>query len=153
MLCHRLDLERRGARIARPAHRAEPDAAQRRLMDQLIAEIARGGTSPSPLSLISENLTLHPDAIHWLLEQGELVRIGDDYCLAMDVFRDLVRKLIAHVATKEDGVITPGEFKELSGLTRKNAIPFLEYLDSVRITVRKADGRAIRDRPEWVDIS
>ena len=32
--------------------------------------------------------------------------------------------------------LTVGDFKNISGLTRKTAIPFLEYLDRNQITVR-----------------
>ena len=32
--------------------------------------------------------------------------------------------------------LTVGDFKKISGLTRKTAIPFLEYLDRIQITVR-----------------
>ncbi|MBA2603251.1 MAG: SelB C-terminal domain-containing protein, partial [Acidobacteria bacterium] len=36
-----------------------------------------------------------------------------------------------------------GEFKELTGLSRKYAVPLLEYLDSQRVTRRTGEGREI----------
>jgi selenocysteine-specific elongation factor len=36
-----------------------------------------------------------------------------------------------------------GEFKELTGLSRKFAVPLLEYLDAQRITRRVGDDRII----------
>jgi hypothetical protein len=49
-----------------------------------------------------------------------------------------------------DGVLSPQAFKEISGLTRRHAIPFLEFLDRQRITSRTPQGRAARDLPDWV---
>ena len=46
--------------------------------------------------------------------------------------------------------MTPGDFKEISGLSRRHAIPFLEFLDKQRLTVRKGDGRVLRDVPAWI---
>jgi selenocysteine-specific elongation factor len=39
--------------------------------------------------------------------------------------------------------MTPADFKELTGLTRKHAIPLLEWLDRNRITVRVGDDRRL----------
>ena len=38
-------------------------------------------------------------------------------------------------------VLTPQDFKELTGLTRKAAIPLLEWLDKKRLTQRRGDHR------------
>jgi selenocysteine-specific elongation factor len=38
-------------------------------------------------------------------------------------------------------VLTPGDFKDLTGLTRKRAIPLLEWLDKSRLTRRAGEGR------------
>ena len=48
----------------------------------------------------------------------------------------------AHV--ERSGPMSPVDFKELTGLTRKNAIPLLEWLDSKRITRRDGDRRVAR---------
>jgi selenocysteine-specific elongation factor len=36
-----------------------------------------------------------------------------------------------------------GEFKDLTGLTRKHAIPLLEYLDRTRVTRRAGEHRIV----------
>jgi selenocysteine-specific elongation factor len=41
----------------------------------------------------------------------------------------------------EHEVLTPGDFKDLTGLTRKRAIPLLEWLDKSRLTRRAGEGR------------
>jgi selenocysteine-specific elongation factor len=40
--------------------------------------------------------------------------------------------------------ITPIEFKDLLGISRKYAIPMLEYFDSQKITIRVGDKRILR---------
>lgn len=41
----------------------------------------------------------------------------------------------------EEGSLSPGRFKELTGLSRKSAIPLLEFLDTQGITKRSGDTR------------
>ncbi len=45
--------------------------------------------------------------------------------------------------TVDSETFSVGEFKDLFGLTRKLAIPILEWLDSERITVRQGNQRKI----------
>jgi selenocysteine-specific elongation factor len=40
--------------------------------------------------------------------------------------------------------ITPIEFKDLLAISRKYAIPLLEYFDSQRVTIRIGDKRILR---------
>ena len=39
--------------------------------------------------------------------------------------------------------LTPGDFKQITGLSRKSAIPLLEWLDGRRITLRSGDHRVM----------
>ena len=41
----------------------------------------------------------------------------------------------------DEGQLTPARFKELTGLSRKHAIPLLEWLDAQRVTRRAGEGR------------
>jgi len=148
-LCRAAGLERRGDRLAREAHRGEPDPAGRELLDEFVARLADGGTHPPPVEWAMQDLELPPDALSWLVERGEILRVAEDYYVAREPFRALVRALAAHMRRAPDGILTPQAFKEISGLTRRHAIPFLEFLDRQRITSRTPAGRAPRDLPEW----
>ena len=150
-LCATAGLERRGPRLALPDHRPEPPSEQRAVLNRLVAALAEGGTHPPPLEDASRGLDVDPDAVGWLVEQGEIVRITEDYFVAREPFRTLVRAVLAHMGSKEDELMTPGEFKEISGLSRRYAIPFLEYLDRQRITARRPEGRVPREIPGWVN--
>ena len=67
--------------------------------------------------------------------------------MARAPFEALVGRLAAH-AEAGDGYVTTQAFKEISGLTRRHAIPFLEYLDRTRLTSRTPDGRVFKRLPE-----
>ncbi len=138
-------LERRGDRLALPTHDAAPDAPSRAALDRLVAALAAGGAHPPKLSEAARGLDLPPDALAWLVDQGELHRVADDYFVAAAPFEELVGRLRAHAAADADGLVTTQAFKEVSGLTRRHAIPFLEYLDRTRVTIRTPEGRVFRD--------
>jgi selenocysteine-specific elongation factor len=76
-----------------------------------------------------------------LLRENVLVKINEETA----VERTALQKLIDDVRGLKSVSTTLGvrEFKELTGLSRKFAMPLLEYLDSQRITRRLGDGRVI----------
>jgi selenocysteine-specific elongation factor len=55
---------------------------------------------------------------------------------------DELRRQMAAYKSKSKK-IDVAQFKELTGVTRKYAIPLLEYLDRERVTKRVADAREI----------
>ncbi len=74
-----------------------------------------------------------------LVETGEAVQIGPDHYVAAAALRELRDALAAHFAAGPE--LSFGEFRELSGLTRKLGIPLLEYLDQTGVTERVGDAR------------
>jgi len=78
---------------------------------------------------------------HLLVRQGRLVRLKGGVVFHAEALADLRRRVLNFA--KRSGTIDIGEFKALSGTTRKNAIPLLEYLDAERVTQRDGDRRRI----------
>jgi selenocysteine-specific elongation factor len=76
-----------------------------------------------------------------LLRDKVLVKISDDLVFHQSTLQEL-RKQIAAYKTKS-AKIDVGKFKELTGVSRKYAIPLLEYLDRERVTKRVGDERVI----------
>jgi selenocysteine-specific elongation factor len=74
-----------------------------------------------------------------LVKDGVVVVAGEQWFDARAV-AELRRRVIAHYAVKE--ILTIAEFKELSGLGRKQAIPLLELLDREGVSIRRGDDRA-----------
>lgn len=76
-----------------------------------------------------------------LLREGVLVKLGDELIFHRSALEQL-RRLIAAEKSRSSK-IDVGRFKDLIGVTRKHAIPLLEYLDRERITRRLGDVREI----------
>jgi selenocysteine-specific elongation factor len=74
-----------------------------------------------------------------LLREKKLVRIGEDL-----VFHHAaIQTLRAMLAGRKPARFTVGDFKTWTGVSRKYAIPLLEFLDRERITRRDGDARVI----------
>jgi selenocysteine-specific elongation factor len=76
-----------------------------------------------------------------LLKEGTLVKVAEDLIFHASALARL-REVLAH-QKRQSPRINVTRFKELTGLTRKYAIPLLEYLDRERITRREGDERVI----------
>jgi selenocysteine-specific elongation factor len=74
-----------------------------------------------------------------LLRQGLLVRISPD----LIYHREALDKLRQMLASRRGQPFTVPEFKEWTGISRKFAIPLLEYFDKERVTRRLADKRVV----------
>lgn len=81
------------------------------------------------------------DLLHLLAKEGRLVKVKELFFSkeAVDSLQTRVVELL-----KAKGEMSPVDFKEMSGLSRKFAIPLLEYLDSQKVTIRVGDVRRLR---------
>jgi selenocysteine-specific elongation factor len=77
-----------------------------------------------------------------LLREKILVRVTAELIFHRDALAQLRDRLAVFKKTKGERISVPG-FKELTGITRKYAIPLLEYLDRERVTRRAGDERVI----------
>jgi len=84
------------------------------------------------------------DNVALLTRNGNAVRISSDLFYASQVLDGLREKLICHLREKQE--ITPPEFREMTGLSRKFLIPLLEYFDSEKVTIRVGEKRVLRKR-------
>ncbi|MDP6931683.1 MAG: selenocysteine-specific translation elongation factor [Myxococcota bacterium] len=89
----------------------------------------------------SEIVSDEPELLQLLLDGGSLQRVGP-----MVVHRQALTSLEAQVRGffTEQSVLRPIDFKTLTSLTRKHAIPLLEWLDGRGITRREEGGRVLR---------
>ncbi|MGA9352848.1 MAG: selenocysteine-specific translation elongation factor [Terriglobales bacterium] len=76
-----------------------------------------------------------------LLRDRILIKLSDDLVFHHSALTDLRQKIIALKSSTPK--IDVAHFKELLGVTRKYAIPLLEYLDRERVTRRVGDERII----------
>jgi selenocysteine-specific elongation factor len=75
-----------------------------------------------------------------LLREKVLVKVGKD---DLYMHRDVLGKLYAQVRSLQGQLVDVGRFKQLTGLSRKYAIPLLEHLDREHITRKQGDTRLV----------
>ncbi len=131
-----------------PEHKVSLDKGQEEIKKRVLEIYKEGRFSPPSLKKVQEELGLNSgdvdSIIRLLLTQGELVKVKDGlffYKGAIDELRQLVMR---YFEKKEE--MSPRDFKEISGLTRKYSIPLLEYFDKERLTIRIGDVRRLRKR-------
>ena len=103
-----------------------------------------GYAPPSPeqaVEAIGASAAEAEAVVRMLVRNGDLVRIRDDLIYRSDQLEKLVGELRSRHAAGDE--FTVGDFKEWAGVTRKHAIPLLEYLDQHRITRRQGDKRVL----------
>ena len=76
-----------------------------------------------------------------LLRDRVLIKVSDDLVFHRSTLDELRKRLLAF-KTKSASIDVAG-FKDLTGVTRKYAIPLLEYFDRERVTRRAGDKREI----------
>jgi selenocysteine-specific elongation factor len=76
-----------------------------------------------------------------LLREKTLVKISDELVFHRNALDQLRRQIVAQKAKAP--TIDVAAFKQLTGVSRKYAIPLLEYLDRERLTKRVGDARQI----------
>ncbi len=114
----------------------------------ILEEFDRGGWTPPSEAEVFKKGGIPPDKgkalVKLLLERGDLVRVSREILLERRWAMEMVMKVQHALAQK--GEMTVGEFKDLLGVSRKYAVPYLEFLDSKGVTrrvgnVRRAKGK------------
>jgi len=149
------DLVRRGLlradkdRIALATHQVALAPAEAALLEGLEQSYRAGGANPPEKEEAAKTLGADPRTadrlIHLLLSRGRLVRIPDGKIFHADAIQALKERLWERRTKGES--IDIGEFKDLSGTSRKNAIPLLEYFDQTQLTRRQGNLRVILPPP------
>jgi selenocysteine-specific elongation factor len=79
-----------------------------------------------------------------LIDGRKLVRVQGEMFMHAEVLEGLKAKLLSYASQHEpERLIDVAGFKDLAGVSRKYAIPLLEYFDRERVTRRAGDKRLI----------
>ena len=107
--------------------------------------IKQAGIQPVLMSAIIEASGQNPkrtgDLVHILIDKKKVQPLDNNLFLMKGFFDSLLLKIRDYF--NDNTEMTVADFKGLTGLTRKTAIPFLEYLDKNRYTNRKDNIRLI----------
>jgi selenocysteine-specific elongation factor len=138
----RLRLE--GDRVALAGHRVVLSKEDQALAERIDRRFREAGLDPPDVAdvLSEEGAGPKGDRVAELLvSRGTLVRIQDGRLFHGEALESLRARLREHAKTSK--TIDVGTFKQLAGVTRKNAIPLLEHLDAERTTRRVGNVREI----------
>lgn len=80
------------------------------------------------------------ELIHYLTSTEQLIQI-QGRLLHPQAVAQLVSKIVTFFTNQDR--LQPSDFKDISGLSRKYAIPWLEWLDNTGVTQRTTDGRKL----------
>jgi selenocysteine-specific elongation factor len=129
----------------RGADAASPEAA---LRDAIASRYREAGLRPPDQAALAAALGAPPaqlaNAIAWLVRQKSLVRVE-----GLVFHESALRQLKAEVTSLKQAApgatvtLDVAAFKDRYGMTRKYAIPLLEYLDRERVTRRVGDSRIV----------
>ena len=112
--------------------------------DEFFSKVCLEGSGVDALSkILAVDSKSAANIIERLVVGGRLVRIGEDYFVSSACVDRLIERLREFVSKTDDRIIDIQSFKSISSLSRKYAIPFLEYLDRKRITMRAGDRRLV----------
>jgi len=113
--------------------------------EHILQLIQRRGLQPPTLEELLKTLPYDRsqvrDVYYFLLQQGELIRVSENLVLSPGRITFLQSRLKESFPSGR--TFTVPEFKDLFGISRKYAIPFLEFLDRKRITRRIGDKRVV----------
>jgi selenocysteine-specific elongation factor len=109
------------------------------------ALLEKGLQPPSPKEL-SEEWSEKEEEVRAIFEhlvhQGVLFKIKGEIYLHRVPFEKLKQELVAYLKSHQE--ITTPEFKEMTKVSRKYAIPLIEYFDQIKLTLRLGEKRVLR---------
>lgn len=110
----------------------------------VLQEFERAGLTPPSPNDVAMRLGIPPGRMRELMTEllrgRALVRLG---CDSLCADRRALESLVERMRTMRGREIDVATFKQLTGVSRKYAIPLLEYLDRERVTLKQGDKRRI----------
>jgi selenocysteine-specific elongation factor len=119
---------------------------EQRARDQIETAFAGAGLAVPPVKEVLAQLAVESKRaeklLQLLLKEKRLLRVSADLIFHADALTEMRQKVAGYKKAKSERISVPA-FKELTGISRKYAIPLLEYLDRERVTRRAGDERVI----------
>lgn len=129
--------------ISLVAHRAVFNDQESRALAMIEGAFRQAGYQPPQLDEVLRSASTDPKKgralLEMLVKNKKLVRVTEDLIFHADVIQHVRSSLSSHRGRR----FSVPEFKEWTQMSRKYAIPVLEYLDREKVTRRDGDHRVI----------
>jgi len=121
---------------------SQTDEFEKRVLDALLT----AGFTPPGLKDLAGIVGVTEKNARELLERlaftGGVVKVGQDMYFHRDMIEEVKEKAANYLRDHQE--MGPSDFKSELNLSRKFLIPLLEYLDQIKLTIRKGDKRVLR---------
>lgn len=128
------------------AHQQSIDPAFQKTIEAVLEGIRKSGTHPPTIKELASRVKSSPEQLKpilsFLTKEGKCVKLTEEIYMDLTAYEEIKQKTTEFL--KENGEITVQSFKELTGLSRKFAVPILELFDKHRITIRIDQKRVLR---------
>jgi selenocysteine-specific elongation factor len=145
-LAERGELRADAERVHPPGAKTKLSGADADAQEKLASVLDQAELAPPRADELPGLIGQSPDRTKALLKAlagaGRASKVSEELWFGTGALLDLRRRVLAHLA--QHGSIDAQSFKELTGLTRKFAIPLLEYFDREKLTLRIGDKRVLR---------
>lgn len=148
------ELEREGrltaqqdlVKLASHARRLSPTESE--FLEHVEKQLLSAGLAPPKIgemvATASAGIKIGPaDVVKLLASSPNVIKVSDEFYFDRTAIEALAEKLRGCAASLPNRLIDVPAFKDLAGVSRKYAIPLLEYFDRVGITKRAGDKRII----------
>jgi len=128
------------------SHKISLKEEERELHRKMTALYRRGGLQPPTVKEVAAELQVSENelkpVLQLLTKEGALIKVKEDLYFSRAALEDLEQRTVAFLQQNKE--LTPVQFKEISQVSRKFAIPLLEYFDGKKLTMRVGDKRILR---------
>jgi selenocysteine-specific elongation factor len=127
-------------------HQKSVDPDFQKTIEAITASFEKAGSHPPTLKELAAKFGKRPEHLKpiltFLVKEGKCVKLTEEIYMDTAAFEEIKKESIEFL--KKNGELTVQSFKELTGLSRKFAVPILELLDKQRITIRIDQKRVLR---------
>jgi selenocysteine-specific elongation factor len=127
-------------RIRLASHEVTFAPKQQQAVDYLIYTFRQAPYTTPSVSQCEEQVG--SEVLNALIEQGQLVKLGDDVLLLTSTYEEMRDRIVGYLRVNER--ITVAQIRDMFGTSRKYALALVGYLDEKRITRRVGDERVLR---------
>ena len=125
-------------------------SVQEDVLQKVENTIRMGALTPPSFKDMVEQFGMEADELRSLLEllvnRRVVSRLKGDLYFHREAVSRLKEAVLEFI--RAEGEMSTSQFKDLTGISRKFAIPLLEHLDNIKVTMRVGDKRILRGRSE-----
>ncbi len=140
-------LAEKASLIHTPGHEPTLSPEQKILLSSLTGFARKTGidgfTQKDLLEKLSPDPKVFKPVFQHLIDTNAIKRLPGSLYIDSRILEEISSKLRDIFATQN--TLTVGEFRDIMNISRKQAVPLLEYFDGVGLTRRKGDHRVLRD--------